>query len=230
MAQTLKPVSIVDAVYEALRERILTGQLGPAEVLHEQATAELYGVARPTAKAAIDRLVTTGLLRRIPNRSARVPQLTEDDVRDLYFSRRMIEVPAVRFLATEHLSPDKSKRALLDFDIAAESQSVQGMIDADIAFHQALIETVGSPRTTRMYASIIGEAHLCMILKQTHHLHSPVAIAHDHWAIYEAIATGDAMLAENKMIEHLDHSEHAIRSLFHDDTAGQQSASTLTSS
>lgn len=219
MAQTLKPVSIVDAVYEALRERILTGQLGPAEVLHEQATAELYGVARPTAKAAIDRLVTTGLLRRIPNRSARVPQLTEEDVRDLYFSRRMIEVPAVRFLASEHLSPQSSKRALLDFDIAAKAESVQAMIDSDIAFHQALIESVGSPRALRMYTSIIGEAHLCMILKQTHHLHSPSVIAHGHWAVYEAIEMGDAMLAESKMIEHLNDSENAIRSLFHDDHA-----------
>jgi DNA-binding GntR family transcriptional regulator len=211
MKETLRPVSIVDAVCAAIRERILTGQLDPAEVLYEQATAERYGVARPTAKAAIDRLVNTGLLRRTANKSARVPQLTEEDVHDLYFSRLAIESMAVAHLATEGLSPDKAERALRDFDVAAKGESVQGIIDADIAFHQALVECVGSSRVLRMYTSIIGEAHLCMVLKQTNHLHLPKAIAREHRAIYDAIVAGDADTAQSKLAQHLHKSERSIR-------------------
>lgn len=212
MTETLRPVSIVDAVYAAIRERILTGQLDPAEALYEQATAERYGVARPTAKAAIDRLVTNGLLRRSANKSAHVPQLSEDDVHDLYFSRLAIEEMAVAFLATEGLSPDKARKALQDFDLAAKSGSVQGIIDADVAFHQALVECVGSPRVLRMYGSIIGEAHLCMVVKQTHHLLGPRTIAREHKAIYEAIVAGDAETAKQKLAQHLRKSEESIRS------------------
>ncbi|HVX45567.1 MAG TPA: GntR family transcriptional regulator [Mycobacteriales bacterium] len=212
MKETLRPVSIVDAVYAAIRERILTGQLDPAEALYEQATAERYGVARPTAKAAIDRLVTNGLLRRSANKSAHVPQLSEDDVHDLYFSRLAIEQMAVAFLATEGFSPDKARKALQDFDIAAKSGSVQGIIDSDIAFHEALVECVGSPRVLRMYSSIIGEAHLCMVVKQTHHLLGPRTIAREHKAILDAIVAGDAEGAQQKLTQHLQRSEESIRS------------------
>jgi DNA-binding GntR family transcriptional regulator len=216
MKETLRPVSIVDAVCDAIRERILTGQLDPAEVLYEQATAERYGVARPTAKAAIDRLVNTGLLRRTANKSARVPQLTEDDVRDLYFSRLVIETMAVAHLATKGPSPERAAKALHDFDVAAKIDSMQGIIDADIAFHQALVEGVGSPRVLRMYTSIIGEAHLCMVVKQTHHLHTPKAIAREHRAIYDAIIVGDAEAAQAKLEQHLGKSERSIRAHIRD--------------
>lgn len=214
MRDTLRPVSIVDAVCDAIRERILTGQLGPTEVLSEQGTAELYGVARPTAKAAIDRLVHSGLLRRSANKSARVPQLTEEDVHDLYFSRLAIESMAVSFLSSQGRSPDKAKRALHDFDIAAKTQSVQGIVDSDIAFHHALVESVSSPRLLRMYDSIIGEAHLCMVLKQTHHLLGPRVIAREHKGIYEAIVAGRGDDAQQLLTKHLYRSEQVIRSHF----------------
>ena len=210
MRETLRTVTMVDAVCDAIRERILTGQLDPEEVLYEQATAELYGVARPTAKAAIDRLVHTGLLRRSANKSARVPRLTEEDVHDLYFSRLVIESMAVSRLATEGLRPEKAQKALRAFDLAVKDGSVEGIIRSDIAFHYAFVEQLASPRVLRMYDSIIGEAHLCMAVKQTHHLLGPKVIAREHRGIYDAVVAGDAQAAQAKLAEHLTRSERAI--------------------
>jgi len=214
MREVLRPVTMVDAVCDAIRERILTGQLDPEEVLYEQATAELYGVARPTAKAAIDRLVNTGLLRRSANKSARVPRLTEEDVHDLYFSRLVIESMAVSHLATQGLQPEKAKKALREFDLAVKEQSAQGIIRSDIAFHYAFVEQLGSPRVLRMYDSIIGEAHLCMAVKQTHHLLGPRVIAKEHRGIYDAVVAGDAQTAQLKLSQHLNRSEQVIRTHF----------------
>jgi DNA-binding GntR family transcriptional regulator len=220
MKETLRTVTVVDAVCDAIRERILTGELGPDEVLYEQATAELYGVARPTAKAAIDRLVNTGLLRRSANKSARVPKLTESDVHDLYFSRLVIESMAVSHLATEGLRPEKARKALQEFDIAVKEGSVEGIIRSDIAFHYAFVEQLESPRVLRMYDSIIGEAHLCMVVKQTHHLLGPKVIAKEHKEIYDAVVAGDAQGAQSKLADHLHRSEHVIRSHFRESGAG----------
>jgi hypothetical protein len=44
-------------------------------------------MARPTAKAALERLVYEGILRRATNKTARVPLMDADDIRDLYYSR-----------------------------------------------------------------------------------------------------------------------------------------------
>ena len=211
MSQTVQTVSIVDAVYNAIRDRILSGELDPSEVLVEQKTAEFYGVARPTAKAAIDRLVHQGLLRRTANKSARVPALTMEDVSDIYFARTAIESTVVGLLAECRSPLAAADAALAQFDRAAEAGATQGVVDADIAFHQALVDAVGSPRIRRIYASIIGEAHLCMVLKQTHQLHSSEELAKEHRAIYEAILIGDAALARERLTAHLDSSADAIR-------------------
>jgi DNA-binding GntR family transcriptional regulator len=220
MRETLRTVTMVDAVCDAIRERILTGQLDPEEALYEQATAELYGVARPTAKAAIDRLVNTGLLRRSANKSARVPRLTEQDVHDLYFSRLVIETMAVSHLATEGQAPEDARKALREFDLAVKEESVEGIIRSDIAFHYAFVAHLDSPRVLRMYDSIIGEAHLCMVVKQTHHLLGPKVIAKEHKAIYDAVAAGDAQLAQSTLSDHLHRSEGVIRSHFRGNGAG----------
>jgi DNA-binding GntR family transcriptional regulator len=220
MRETLRTVTMVDAVCDAIRERILTGQLDPEEALYEQATAELYGVARPTAKAAIDRLVNTGLLRRSANKSARVPRLTEQDVHDLYFSRLVIETMAVSHLAIEGQAPENARKALREFDLAVKEESVEGIIRSDIAFHYAFVAHLDSPRVLRMYDSIIGEAHLCMVVKQTHHLLGPKVIAKEHKAIYDAVAAGDAQLAQSTLSDHLHRSEGVIRSHFRGNGAG----------
>ncbi|QGN34330.1 GntR family transcriptional regulator [Microlunatus sp. Gsoil 973] len=210
MSETVQTVSIVDAVYNAIRDRVLSGELGPSEVLVEQKTAELYGVARPTAKAAIDRLVHQGLLSRTANKSARVPALTARDVRDIYFTRTAIESTVVALLAESHRPLPSADAALAAFERAAATGVTREVVDADIAFHQSLVDAVGSPRMRRMYASIIGEAHLCMVLKQTHHLHSPEELASEHRAIYEAILAGAADPARDRLIAHLDSSARAI--------------------
>ena len=59
--------------------------------------AKKFDVARPTAKAAIEQLVPIGLLRRLRNKTARVPLLDAADVADLYLSRGVIERAVVRF-------------------------------------------------------------------------------------------------------------------------------------
>ena len=92
--------SLVDVLHAAIRDRILKGDIEPGASVTEMSIATQYSVARPTAKAAMERLVVDGLLRRSTNKTARVPLLDTEDVRDLYFSRELIERSVVERLAT----------------------------------------------------------------------------------------------------------------------------------
>ena len=65
--------SLVDALYGDIRERILTGELDAGTPLTEKHLSSTYDVARPTAKAAIERLVHEGLLRRGANKTRARP-------------------------------------------------------------------------------------------------------------------------------------------------------------
>ena len=95
----LSVTRLPDAVYDALRESIVDGRDAPGTAVTEQAIADRFGVARPTAKAALERLVAEGLLRRAAHKSARVPELNRDDIVDLYANRATLEVSALAGLA-----------------------------------------------------------------------------------------------------------------------------------
>ena len=51
-ATPLRTTSLPDAVYEALRENIVTARVEPGSLVTETAIAVEFGVARPTAKSA----------------------------------------------------------------------------------------------------------------------------------------------------------------------------------
>ena len=90
--------ALPEAIYEELRELIVDQSYVPGTSITESAVALRFGVARPTAKMAIERLVTEGLLRRELHQSARVPQLDATDIIDLFDNRAVIESAAVAAL------------------------------------------------------------------------------------------------------------------------------------
>jgi len=89
-------------------------------VLTEATVSARYAVARPTAKAAIERLVSEGLLRRSTNRTAHVPVLKESDIEDLYAIRIVVEVAALRNLAADRSVPADALTAHRELLAAAD--------------------------------------------------------------------------------------------------------------
>lgn len=202
-ARILQPSSLVDALHDAVQRDIFDGRIGPETVLTENYLASAFNVARPTAKAALDRLTQEGLLRRSFNRSARVPLLNAEDIRDLYSSRAVIERDIVRRLAADGSVPIRTKRAHEAFQRAIETNDIEGIVVPDMELHLSMVEAVGSPRRNRMYALIIGEVRLCMAQVQARSLLSPATIGAEHDMILQAVEAGDPDKAAAALDSHL---------------------------
>jgi DNA-binding GntR family transcriptional regulator len=195
--------TLVDALSAAVRQRVLTGQLPAGARVTEQEIATLYGVARPTAKAAIERVVQTGILRRSVNKTARVPLLSAEDIEDLYRSRIFFERNVVRELAARGMVADAAGRALQEMKRAIAGGSLTDIVGSDIGFHQALVSGLGSARISRMHDTIVGEAHLCIAQEQSAGALDPGQNFREHSAILDAIRDGDPELAVRLLDEHL---------------------------
>ncbi|MEJ1229781.1 MAG: GntR family transcriptional regulator [Galbitalea sp.] len=78
--------SVVDALYDVVRGQILSGEIESGSKLTELVIANRFSVARPTARAVMERLATVGLLQRSVNKAARVPVLQPADIDDLYLT------------------------------------------------------------------------------------------------------------------------------------------------
>lgn len=209
----IRAESLVDALSDALRRQIIDGTLAPEERLTELWVSSTFKVARPTAKASLDRLTTEGMLRRAPRRSVIVPRLTMADVADIYFSREPIESSAVTALAQSCALPADADRALSMMTIASQEDRHSEHTHADIAFHRALVAAAGSPRLRRMHDTVMGEAQLCIAQVRSHLGLDLVRLTADHAAIADAIKIGD----EEAAVAALRKDLHGCRDLLLED-------------
>jgi DNA-binding GntR family transcriptional regulator len=203
---TLPVLSLTDALTSDLRGRITSGSLGPGDVLSEVGLAKHYDIARPTAKAAVERLVTEGLLERAAHKSARVPVMDLARVRDMYFARRLIEAEAYWLLAEHGSIPEEAVAANASLRAAAEAAALIDFVDADVQFHRSLIDHLKSSRITKTHSALINEMRLCLVQVQAQNLLDPLVIAREHEGILDAIGRMDQPEAAEAGRQHLDHA------------------------
>jgi DNA-binding GntR family transcriptional regulator len=182
-----------DAIFETLRSRIIDQSEPPGSTLTESAVALRFGVARPTAKLALERLVADGLLRREAHRAARVPELSRDDIVDLFATRRLIESAATASLAEGGTIPADALAA--HRELLGVARTGGEFAGPDAAFHRALVAGSPSPRLARMHGALMGEIELCIGQVQAHHLLDVKDVAAQHQRILDAVTAGDQTAA-----------------------------------
>ncbi|WP_456695052.1 GntR family transcriptional regulator [Aeromicrobium sp. P5_D10] len=202
--------SVGDALVDSLRERILTEDIKAGVPVTETSVAGDYEVARQTAKAAIERLVGEGLLERTAHRSARVPVLEAPQIQDLYFARGVIESRCYEILAEGTGVSDIVEATHAAFTRTAQGSDVTAIVDADVAFHRALVTSLDSTRLARAHELVINEMRLCLAQVQSHHLLDATEILAEHERILDAIRTGDSAEAKRAGLYHLSHAESKL--------------------
>jgi DNA-binding GntR family transcriptional regulator len=223
MALRVQALSIVDAIASDIRGNLFSGQLRSDTQLTEAEVAATYGVARPTAKAAIEKLVAEGLLLRGTHKTARVPAMGLDEVRDLYFSRLCIESEVVRRLAIAGTVPDIAAKANNEV-VGLDSGSGMEVAEPVMRFHLGLVEALGSPRLSRLFGTLMGEMRLCMAqMSYRRLLHAP-AIAEEHELILEEIASGNPEGAVAALADHLQRAENRLVPALEELTANSSEA------
>jgi DNA-binding GntR family transcriptional regulator len=212
MAQKLGVVSVVDAVVADVRARMLDGSLPAGAPLTEADVAETYDVARTTAKAAIESLVSERLLVRNAHKTARVVVLTADDARDVYRTRALIETQVLRQLAAHRQVPPEAQRAHEEL-VALAGGSPTDLVAPDMRFHRALVDALGSERTSRAYAALTSEVMLCMSRVQGASLLPSELIVDEHSRILNHITAGDAEAAAAAVSAHLQRAADRLAGL-----------------
>jgi DNA-binding GntR family transcriptional regulator len=184
--------STASIIARQLRNAIMQGILTPGTQLGETDLANRLKVSRGPLREAMQRLVQEGLLRSEHNRGLFVIELDADDVRDIYLARSAIERAAVATIIERDPTGtarrlEKAHRSMVT---AARRGDLKALSDADLAFHQLLVEESGSPRLRRMHDTLLVETRMCIAaLEQTCQV--PEATVSEHGAMVEAIRDRD---------------------------------------
>ncbi|WP_406231489.1 GntR family transcriptional regulator [Nocardia sp. NBC_01009] len=204
--------STAGMIADRLREAIMRGNLVPGAQLGEADLAARFGVSRGPVREAMQRLLSEGLLYSIRNRGIFVIELTIDDVIDIYRARTAIEGGALalildgrRDVAYTALGP-----SVTEMCARAESGDAVGVSDADQAFHEALVDSAGSPRLVRAARTLLIETRMCLGALQTAYPDLREQ-AREHVELREAIGAGPASRARTLLVEHMDDAVQRLR-------------------
>ena len=201
----LRIQSVVDHVYAALRERILAGELARGTRLRQASLADELGVSRTPLREALRRLSTEGLVEFAPNRGATVSELDFGDMRHAWAARVALEPGAARLAAERH-DPEAIARMR---NAVALQRSARRNRDANYAanreFHLALAAASGNPHLTR-FAEMLWVPRIGVPIYEAQADESAdglLAWAEEHERITDAVADGDASLAEHLTRTHI---------------------------
>lgn len=202
--QPLARVTLSDQIAEQLRDDIVRAVFDVGEQLHEVQLAEGFGVSRGPLREAMQQLIHEGLLHREPNRGVFVPELSRDDLLDIYFVRSSIETAALRRIMTDG-DRKAASRALTEIagrmHVAVTSERWGEGSELDFLFHRTLVDAAGSRRLSRTYLTIQAETRLCLHRLMGGYRNSK-ALAKEHHRLARLIGSGDEEVAHRALAEH----------------------------
>jgi DNA-binding GntR family transcriptional regulator len=198
---------LVDQVYRSLLDAISDGSLAPGERLTQEDIAEKLAVSRQPVLQALRLLKKDGFVLDAPGRGVLVAPLDADWIAKVYQVRGSLDALAARLAAAQRFRLDA--RLMEAGRKAARGKNVKAMIEADLAFHNAIYGASGNPLIEQSAQQ--HWRHLRRVMGAVlQHSRQREALWDEHEAIAKAIAAGDGDRAA-LLIEQ--HSQRASKNL-----------------
>ena len=200
-----------DHAYAALREDIIDWRLAPGTVLAEVELSERLGVSRTPVREALGRLLAEGLVAAQGGRGVVVTTVSIGDIAQLFELRQALERQLAR------LAADRRDPAAFEA-LADEFRAAPALLErADRAEYYDLVDRLDVAMDAAAANPYLSAAlrtvrpHLARVRRISQdNPERLVAAAREHLLIVEAIAAGDAELADSATHVHLHASLQSI--------------------
>ena len=202
-----KTTSLADQIFERLENDIIQGVYPRGEILTELRLAEELGVSRTPIREALRRLEQERLIESAGKGSV-VLGITETDLLDIMTIRERVEVVAA-YYAAQNITPEgiKEMSDIVDLqEFYFSRKDAAHLHQVDDRFHDAicqlsnrnvLIDTLlPLLRKTRRYRKLSLE-----------NWDRTSNTKQEHYAIYQAIVSGNAPLAEELTAKHISNAK-----------------------
>ena len=149
----MKSESLALKAYTEIRRKILSAQISPKTRLKEDFWAKKLSVSRMAIRETLTRLLGEQLVSLGPKGGYFVNSLSSDDVVQIRELREILELGALR-LAFEKISKDqinKLDKICKDFTAMVEQGYYAGACEADLKFHETLMECSGNEKLLQTY-------------------------------------------------------------------------------
>lgn len=200
-------------IYERLVSAILDHQLPPGTKLVEDRLANAFGVSRTLIRPVLVRLANEQVVTLTPNRGATIAQPSEQEAREVFEVRRLIESNLVeRFVAcAERDDIQLLTRCIRDEEAARSAGDMRRAIRLSGDFHLHIADRAGQQTLGRILREMVSRTSLILMAYSSSHAQArrdaTACGCEEHRALLAAIRLRDAREAARLMREHLDRLE-----------------------
>lgn len=218
-------------IIRQVEQAIFTGQLSPGDrLLSERELCDQFGVSRVTIRDALRVLEAHGLVLikvgagggafirepnfdRLSDSLGSMLRFKKATLLELTEARLVIET-ATAELAAQRATPGDLERLRLAVSAARSALDAGDLyyMPHSVEFHSALAEAA---KNSVLYLTVASFRQLFFnVLEQLLPTQDMAeTAAHDHWAIYQAVAARDGALARQLMADHLRYFERKVQAL-----------------
>ena len=199
-----------EQIKEILLERILRGDLRPGDLLVETRIATELGTSQAPVREALRDLELLRLVESQPFRSARVREVTDDDLLDVFPVRAVLEELAAR-LAAQRL---EGNVATLEAEVegmrkAAVAGDTKTQLHHDIGFHKAVVQGADNEALLAAWLALGIEVPTAFGVFWTYF--DRMELVEFHVPILEAVRAGNPAAAAREARRHVKRTEDVVR-------------------
>jgi DNA-binding GntR family transcriptional regulator len=197
----LTHLTIQQAVADAVRTRVISGQLPAGTRIDQDALAAEFSVSRMPVREALRQLGAEGFVTIVPHRGAIVTALSPAEVEEIYEIRAALEGVAARH-ASQTLTADDIERLRKVLAAMRNEKQIDTWVALNAEFHNAINQASMRPRLLELIQRFREQSQPYIRL-YVQRLHKSAQARKEHRAILEALADHDADRAEAAVRAHL---------------------------
>jgi len=210
MSELVAAAPLSDAeMYERVISAILDHKLPPGTKLVEDKLASAFGVSRTRIRPVLVRLANEQVVTLTPNRGATISQPTEQEAREVFEVRSLIEPSLVeRFIAQASEADMQQLKQCIDNEEAArQAGDMRRAIRLSGEFHSLIAEGANHQTLARILRELTSRTSLVLMSYSPAHEYARMDATscgcNEHRALLDAIRLRDAKEAAKRMREHL---------------------------
>jgi DNA-binding GntR family transcriptional regulator len=195
------PQTRQELVVNKLREAILRGYLKPGQRLDLDEITNLLGVSKSPVREAIRTLAAEGLVQVVPHRGVSIPELSDQEIEEIYTIRSVLEGMAARVAVPNLDKPalEQLEQVLVEMETTTDSEE---WVALNRKFHECIYVAANRPRLLALIDQLRNTSapYIRQFIRSPEYIQEA---ANDHRAIYMACVNGDETAAERLTQKHL---------------------------
>lgn len=206
-----------DEVYDYIVDLLLGGELEPGSSLNIDSLARQLDVSPTPIREALVQLEHTGLVRRVALKGYKVaPPLSEEQMRELFDARAVVEIGAVQraaghlekllpALEEAHMNHRQAAELFESIDPSERAAGYRKYFEADWNFHETILRNCGNRYLHQMAESTSTHSHR-MRQSAAHGSNDTALALAEHQAVLAALQQGDMTAAARAMARHIENA------------------------